>query len=117
MSSKRYRIIKSLFADTAIRYSMLFPMMFGKVTGTVTFVWTHPAYILVGCVFFPKGMTFGFEHTLYLGGCRLGFWSRCYLWSRQGRFIQALKLSPSPLEGTGGNLLVGYGDLVFCAEI
>ena len=25
--------------------------------------------------------------------------------------------SPSPLEGTGGSFLVGYGDLVFCADM
>ena len=29
----------------------------------------------------------------------------------------SLVSSPSLFEGTGGNLLVGYGDLVFCADI
>ena len=73
MSSKRYRIVKGLFADTAVRYSMLFPMMSGEVSGTVTFVWTHSANVLTSRVFFLEGMTFGCEHTLFLGGCRLGF--------------------------------------------
>ena len=73
VSPKRYQIVKSLFADTAIRYSMPFPMMSGEVSGTVTFVWTHPADLLAGCVFFPEGMTSGCEHTLFLCRCRLGF--------------------------------------------
>ena len=36
---------------------------------------------------------------------------------REGSSKLLLVSSPSPLEGTGGNLLVGYRDLVFCAEI
>ena len=79
MSSERYRIVKSLIANTTVRYSMFSSMMFGKVTGTVTSVWTHPADVLTGCVFFLKCMTFGCEHTLFLGWWRLGFWRRNYL--------------------------------------
>ena len=36
---------------------------------------------------------------------------------REGSSKLSLMSSPSPLEGTGGSLLVGYGDLIFCAEI
>ena len=36
---------------------------------------------------------------------------------REGSSKFLLVSSPSPLEGTGGSLLVGYGDLVFCADM
>ena len=36
---------------------------------------------------------------------------------REGFSKLSLVMSPSLFKGTGGNLLVGYGDLVFCAEM
>ena len=36
---------------------------------------------------------------------------------REGSSKLSLVVSPSSFGGTGGNLLVGYGDLVFCAEM
>ena len=36
---------------------------------------------------------------------------------KEGSSKFSLVSSPSPFEGTGGSLLVGYGDLIFCADM
>ena len=119
VSSERYRIVKSLIANTTVRYSMFFSMMFGNVTGTVTSVWTHPADVLMGCVFFLKCMTFGCEHYPF------SWWVEAQILAQElplkpaGKVHLSSHLCHHPLHSRELVVvsLVGYGDLIFCADM